>query len=75
VGVSCSFVADQQPGLVVQVVAHSLVALGVALVVSRIPPRRAALGVAILGVVGHGLLDEPVANGLARLVKRPSLEA
>ena len=65
--------ADGKPSLVIQVVAHSLVALGVALVVSRILPKRAALGVAILGVVGHGLLDQPVTNALARLVNRPSL--
>jgi hypothetical protein len=57
---------------VIQVVAHTLVGLGVALVASRILRKRSALGVAILAMIGHELLDEPVTKALHRFVKGPS---
>jgi hypothetical protein len=64
--------ADRQPSLLVQVIAHGLVGLGVALIASRILRKRSALGVALVAMVAHQLLDAPVAAAIAGVVEARS---
>jgi hypothetical protein len=62
-------VANNQPNAVIRLAANALVSLLVAWMVAKIFGKRAGLGAAVIGVIAHELLNEPLANALSELVE------
>jgi uncharacterized membrane protein YvlD (DUF360 family) len=62
-------VASKQPNTVIRLAANALVSLLVAWIVAKVFGKRAGIGAAIIGVIAHEVLNKPVANALAELVK------
>ena len=61
--------AGKQPNVAVRIVADALVSLLVAWIVAKLFGKRAGIGAALVGVVAHEILNEPVANALSELVR------
>jgi uncharacterized membrane protein YvlD (DUF360 family) len=62
-------VAGKQPNVAVRIVANALVSLLVAWLVAKLFGKRAGIGAALVGVVAHEILNQPVANAIYELVR------
>ncbi|HUJ66290.1 MAG TPA: hypothetical protein VLX59_12175 [Acidimicrobiales bacterium] len=61
--------AGKQPNVAVRIVANALVSLLVAWIVAKLFGKRAGIGAALVGVVAHEILNQPVANAISELVR------